>query len=98
MTEKIIFLIQHGPFAADEQNCSAVVQHPHLVGGQQFASRLLIVDAEAAVPSPAAPIGVNIQCFLSHKLGDIFVRFFLIPPEVKKFIAQPHQRFPLFFE
>ena len=98
MAHQVVLIVQHGALPTDEQNRLAVVQHPHLVGGEQFPARLLVVDAEAAASPTAVAVGVGIQRFLAHELGDVFVGFLLVAAQVEKLVAQPHQGLPLLLE
>ena len=36
VAHQVVLIVQHGALPTDEQNRLAVVQHPHLVGGEQF--------------------------------------------------------------
>lgn len=73
VAHQVVLIVQHGAFPTDEQNRLAVVQHPHLIGGEQFPARLLVVDTEASASPTAVAVGVGIQRFLAHELGDILV-------------------------
>ena len=58
--------------------------------GTIIPAGLLVVDGVASVPAFSVAIGVGIQRFLAHELGHIFVRFFLVPSQVKEFVTQTH--------
>ena len=98
VAHQVVLIVQHGALPTDEQNRLAVVQHPHLIGGEQFPARLLVVDAEAAASPTAVAVGVGIQRFLAHELGNILVGLLFIAAQVEKLVAQPHQGLPLLLE
>ena len=48
--------------------------------GVKLPACLLVVNTEASASSPAAAVGVRIQRFPAHKLGNVFMSFLLVPP------------------
>lgn len=61
MLQNIEFIIHHGAFPSDKQQGFRVVEHTHLVGGQQLSSRVLIVGAVIAAMSRGLAVGVGIN-------------------------------------
>ena len=76
--QNIVFIVDNGPFAANEDNGLAVVQHPNLVRGEQLAPCLLEVLRIGTVAAPAAAGGRGINGFFPQQLGNVLVGFLFI--------------------
>ena len=68
-----IFVIHHRALAPNEDQRLAVIQHPYLIGHEQFTPCVLVVNiAGAAAPTSDAP-RPRVDGLFAERLGDVFV-------------------------
>ena len=98
MLEQIVFAVDDGSLAADEQQRVVVVQILHLLRRHQLTPGKLTVGGEAAVSSARSAVGVQIDRLLAQSLGDIFMGGLLVAAEVQEGVAVADDGFPFLFK
>ena len=94
MVHEIVLLIHDRACAANEQQCIAVVQFPHLVRRQQLASGHLEIGRVGAGFALRLSVRFCINCGFAKHLRHIFVRTGFVAAEIQNRITVARNRLP----
>ena len=98
MSEDAVFIVDDRPLSADKHDSVSVIQHPHLVGCQQFSAGNLEVRRKVPPHTVAPSVGIGINGFFPKQFTHIFVGTLLISAQIDKLIAITHDALPLLFK
>lgn len=94
MLHELVFQIQHRSGPANEQDTVPVVQHPHLIRGQQFSAAHLEVGGVGTGAPLCLPMGLGVDGGLAQGLRNVLVGTALVTAEVKEGIRVAGDGFP----
>ena len=82
-----IFVVHHRAFTANKDKRLAVIQHPHLVRHEQFATCVLIIGAAGAAASLRHAARSGVDGGLAQQLRNVFVGAGLVAAQIEQCVA-----------
>lgn len=79
-----VFFIHYRALPANKNQGLAVIQHPYLIGHEQFTSRILIVNVAGAAASSGNTACPRVDRLFAERLGDIFVRAGFVASQIEQ--------------
>ena len=94
MLHQFVFQIQNRSGPSYEQDAIPVVQHPHLVRGQQLSAAHLEVGGVGAGASLRLPMGLGVDGGLAQGLRNVLVGACLVAAEIEQRVRVAGDGFP----